>query len=94
MPDFDDDGRDEDLNPPGLEVGHDRFLFLALHPAVDQSDFEFRENIPLQVLGHLGGVLQVQALGFLHQGIDDVGLLSFGDFFPQECDRPGIVPFR
>ena len=75
-PHFDHDGGDEDLNPPGLEIRHDRFFLLALHPAVDQPYFELRENIPLEVGGHLGGIFEVQTLGLFHQGINHVGLSS------------------
>ena len=53
---FNDDGGDENLNPPGLKTGHDRFFFFTLHPPVNQSHLEFRKNIPLQMFGHLGGV--------------------------------------
>ena len=33
--DLDDNGGNENVNPPGLEVGHDRFFLLALYPSMD-----------------------------------------------------------
>lgn len=82
-PHFDDDGRNENMDAPGLEIGHDRFFLLALHPAVNQTYFEFRENIPLQVFGHLGGILEVETLGFFNQRVYYVGLLSLANLFPK-----------
>lgn len=61
------------------EALHDVFFFLAGKAAVQQAEFQFRENFLREalVLFHRGFELELR---FFDDGIDDIRLMSGGNF--------------
>ncbi len=72
--DFDDGRRDEDVELPARKGLHDPVLVVRLHAAVQERDSICREDVLLQVVGHLSGRPEIDLGRFLDERIDDVGL--------------------
>ncbi|KAF4516306.1 hypothetical protein B566_EDAN000547 [Ephemera danica] len=58
--DFDHGRSHEQLDLPGLEVGHHRFLLRRFHASVQQTDFELGKLAVLQLLSPLNCRLQIR----------------------------------
>ena len=74
--DLHDRRRDEQLQLARRERLHHPLLAVALQPAVQQADAVLRKHFLREVIGHLGGRLQVDLLGLFDQRIDHVGLTA------------------
>jgi len=85
-------GGHQDVEPAPVEGVHDLLLLGAFHPAVDQADAELREHVPLQVLGHPGGVLEIEGLRFRDEGVDDEDLVGLCDLLPDDLVDAGTLP--
>ena len=76
--DLDDRRRDQDLQLPGGEAMHHRFLLVALHPAVQQRDGELGKHLR-DLLRHRGRGLEIDLLRLLDERIDHVDLPAAAD---------------
>ena len=71
--DFDDGGGDEGVEFPGAEAAHHRFLFLRLQAAMHEpSGKGGKLFLPGEVF--LGGGFEVDAITFVDERVDKIGL--------------------
>jgi hypothetical protein len=68
---LDDRCRNQDLELTGLEAGHDPVLLRAGHAAVQESDSEFGEDIPLQPFRLRDGRFHFELLRILDERAND-----------------------
>ena len=95
--DFDDCGRDKDVDRARDERVHDAVLGAGLHAPVEERHPVCGEHFGLQVVGHLGGGLEIDLLGAFDQRVDDVRLAPGVDLFANEivnlvAPRLGLDP--
>src|SRR3954452_3116979 len=83
--DFDDRGGHEDLDRALLKLLHGRFLLVGGEAAVHEADGDVREDLAREVLVHLLRGLHGLCLGFLDDGVDDVGLAALVDLLLHEA---------
>ena len=66
-----------DVHLTGLETPHDRVLFAALHPPMDERDTTSRQHARLELCGRCRGGAQPRRLGrLLHEGTYPARLLG------------------
>src|SRR5258708_6502622 len=86
--DFDDGGGDEDLRFVLAEALHDFFFFVAGEAAVEKAELELGKNFAREALVFVDGGFELE-LRFLDDGIDDVGLMSGGNFAAERFPNAG-----
>ncbi len=86
--DFDDRGGDEDLRFVFAEALHDVVFFFAGEAAVEEAEFQFRENFFGEALEFVDGGFQFE-LRFFDDRIDDVGLMAGGNFAAEKFPDAG-----
>ena len=90
--DFDDRCGYEDVQVAAAETLHYVFFFFAGQTAVQQAEFELREDVAGEALVFGGGGFQV-LLRFFDHWIEDVGLAAAGDFAAERFPRAGELRF-